>query len=101
MDTIVTNDKSVSLNFLCFCFCKESVQRFTINSNPEEEPMKEKSIITIQKGRGTQLNCTRGDLWITEKGSEDIHLKSNEHYNIQGNGKTVIEVLRESSFEIL
>lgn len=62
--------------------------------------MKKGSVITIKDGKGMQVNCRKGDLWITESRSGDIHLKEGEDYSISGNGKTVVQALSSSRLEI-
>lgn len=63
--------------------------------------MKKGSIIVLKKSRGTQISCSNGNLWVTEPGSDDIHLKKGEKHDVNSSGTIVLQAISECGFQIL
>jgi len=62
--------------------------------------MRKGSIIAINKSKGTLISCNEGNLWLTEPGSIDIHLKKGDNHKIITSGKIVLQAISQCSFEV-
>lgn len=55
--------------------------------------------ITLPDVRGTTLQVTRGDVWVTEEGkARDIVLRSGDAWLVESDGRTVVEAQNDAVF---
>jgi hypothetical protein len=60
-----------------------------------------RGIVPVEDAPGTRIDCLRGRIWITERGStDDIVLEPGESYVISRGGVAVVQALREALVEL-
>jgi hypothetical protein len=56
-----------------------------------------RGIVPVEDAVGTRIDCLRGRIWITERGStDDIVLEAGESYVTSRGGVAVVQALREA-----
>lgn len=56
-----------------------------------------REIVPVEDAAGTRIDCLRGRIWITERGStDDIVLEAGESYVTSRGGVAVVQALREA-----
>ena len=56
-----------------------------------------RGIVPVEGATGTRIDCLRGRIWITERGStDDIVLETGESYVTSRSGVAVVQALRDA-----
>jgi Protein of unknown function (DUF2917) len=59
--------------------------------------LEHRGIVPVEDAVGTQIDCLRGRIWITEMGSmDDIVLEAGQRYVISRGGVALVQALREA-----
>lgn len=68
-----------------------------LNMNRVVMELEYRSIIPVEVGRGSRIDCVRGSIWITEQGSvDDIVLDAGDSHEFSRSGVAVVQALREA-----
>ena len=69
-----------------------------ISFNEVNLEVRREQVLSLRDAAGTRLRCTRGSLWLTQKGGgRDIVLTPGECFTIERDGLTLVCALKEGS----
>jgi Protein of unknown function (DUF2917) len=55
-----------------------------------------RGIVPVKDAMGTRIDCLRGRIWITERGTDDVVLEAGQSYEVSRGGVAVVQALREA-----
>ena len=72
-----------------------------IELNSVELCLKENTPLCLRSGKGLQIACTDGMLWITITGKvDDIFLNAGERYQLKSNALAIVESIGSGKFRL-